>query len=149
MNGYFVDIAKTLGVACEEDSTNLDISSQDALQTTVQRFQSHPSIAKIRAIVNSSQSFSFYQITVQEMFNHLTKLDPKKATPQEAIPAKILQANENLFSSPLTAIFNNFVVDCAFPDDLKLADISSLYKEDDNKTKLQAYKPASSCFKGF
>ena len=29
LNGYFVDITKTLGVACEEDSTNLDISSQD------------------------------------------------------------------------------------------------------------------------
>ena len=76
------------------------------------------------------------------MFNHLTKLDPKKATPQEAIPEKILQANEDLFSSPLTAIFNNFVVDCAFPDDVKLADISSLYKKDDNMRK-QNHRPIS------
>ena len=102
LNGYFVDITKTLGVACEENSTNLDISSQDTLQTIVQRFKSHPSIAKIRATINYSQSFSFHQITVLEMFNHLMKLDPKKATPQGAIPAKILQANADLFSSPLS-----------------------------------------------
>ena len=97
LNDYFVDITKTLGVACEEDSTNLDISSQDTLQTTVQRFQCHPSIAKIRAAVNSSQIYSFHQITVQEMFNQLMKLDAKKASPQGAIPAKMLQANPDLF----------------------------------------------------
>ena len=100
---------KTLGVVCEEDSTNLDIPSQDTLQMTIQRFQCHPSIVKIRATVNSSQSFSFHQITVQEMFNQLVKLDPKKASPQEAIPAKILQANADLFSSSLTGIFNNLI----------------------------------------
>ena len=82
LNDYFVDITKTLGVACEEDSTNLDIPSQDTLQTTFQRFQCHPSIVKIRATVNSAQSFSFHQISVQEMFNQLMKLDPKKASPQ-------------------------------------------------------------------
>ena len=69
-------------------------------------------------------------------------LDPKKASPQEAIPAKILQANADLFSSPLTGIFINLVVDCAYPDDLKLADISSLYKKDDNMRK-QNFRPIS------
>ena len=151
LNGYFVDITKTLGVACEEDSTNLDISSQDTLQMTIQRFQCHPSILKIRATVNSSQSFSLHQITVQEMFNHLTKLDPKKATPQEAIPAKILQADADLFSLPLTESFNKLVVDRVFPDDLKLADNSSLYKKDDNMKK-QNCRPIClfpAVFKGF
>ena len=76
------------------------------------------------------------------MFNQLMKLDPKKASPQEAIPAKILQANADLFSLLLTGIFNNLVVDRAFPDDLKLADISSLYKKDDSMRK-QNYRPIS------
>ena len=92
--------------------------------------------------MNSSQSFSFHQITVQEMLKQLIKLDPKKALRQEAIPAKILRANADPFSLPLIEIFNNLVVDCAFPDDLKLADISSLYKEDDNMRK-QNYRPIS------
>ena len=74
------------------------------------------------------------------MFNHLMKLDPKKASPQEAIPAKVLRASADLFSVPLTEIFINLVVNCAFPDDLKLADISSLCKKDDNMRK-QNYRP--------
>ena len=142
LNDYFVDIAKTLGVAREEDSTTVDSSSKDTLQMTVELFQCHPSIVKIRATVNSFESFSFHQITVQEMFDQLIKLDPKKATPQDAIPAKILQANADLFSSPLAEIFNSLVVDCVFPDDLKLAEISSLYKKDDNMRK-QIYRPIS------
>ena len=76
------------------------------------------------------------------MFDQLIKLDPKKATPQEAIPPKILQENGDLFSSPLTEFFNKLVVESAFPDDLKLADISSLYKKGDNMKK-QNYRPIS------
>ena len=89
LNGSFVDITNTLGIACEEIYI-CKIHSKRLCS---------PSIVKIRAIVISSRPFSFCQITVQEMFNRLIKLDPKKATPQEAIPAKILQANADLFSS--------------------------------------------------
>ena len=88
------------------------------------------------------QLFSFRQITIQEMFDQLIKLDPKKATPQEAIPPKILRENADLFSLPLTQFFNKLVVESAFPNDLKLADVSSLYKKDDNMKK-QNYRPIS------
>ena len=66
---------------------------------------------------------SFHHIAIQEMFDQLIKLDPKKASPEEAIPPKILQENANLFSSSLTELFNKILVESTFPDDLKLADI--------------------------
>ena len=74
------------------------------------------------------------------MFNQLIKLGPKKATPQEAVPPKILQENADLFSSSLTAFFNKLVVESTFSDDLKLANTSSLYEKDDNRRK-QNYRP--------
>ena len=141
-NEYFVDIAKGLGIAKKQDPTNMDGSSEDTLQTTIERFRCHSSVAKIGATVCCLQLFSFRQITIQEMFDQLIKLDPKKATPQEAIPPKILRENADLFSLPLTQFFNKLVVESAFPNDLKLADISSLYKKDDNMKK-QNYRPIS------
>ena len=120
----------------------MDGSSDDTLQETIERFQCHSSVAKVRTIACSLQSFSFHQVTSQEMFDQLIKLDPKKATPQEAIPPKILQENADLFSSPLTAFFNKLVVESTFPDELKLANISSLYKKDDRMRK-QNYRPIS------
>ena len=141
-NEYFVDIAKGLGIVKEEDPTNMNASLEDILQTTIERFQCHSSVARIRTTVCILQRFSFQQITIQEMFDHLIKLDPKKATPQEATPPKILQENADLFSLPLTEFFNKLAVECTFPDDLKLADVSSLYKKDDNMRK-QNYRPIS------
>ena len=46
-NEYFVDIAKGLGLAKKQDSTNMNGSSDDTLQTTIERFRCHSSVAKI------------------------------------------------------------------------------------------------------
>ena len=72
-NEYFVDIGKGLGIAKEEDPTNMKASSEDTLQTIIERFQCHSSVAKIRTTVCSLQRFSFHQITIQEMFDQLIK----------------------------------------------------------------------------
>ena len=55
---YFVDIAKGLGIAEKQDSTNIDGSSDDTLQATI----GHSSVAKVRTIECSLKSFSFHQI---------------------------------------------------------------------------------------
>ena len=68
LNGYFVDITKALVVACDENITNLGISSQDTLQTIDQRFKSHPDIAKIRNIMDS-----FLKNVVEQSWGTLLK----------------------------------------------------------------------------
>ena len=50
-NEYFVDIAKGLGIAKKHDPTNMDGSSEDTLQTTIERFRCHSSVAKIGTTV--------------------------------------------------------------------------------------------------
>ena len=86
------------------------------------------------------QTFSFRQITIQEMFDLLITLGPKKSTPQEAIPLKILHENANLFSLSLTAFVNKRV--STFPDHLILSNVSSLCKKDGSTSK-QNYRPIS------
>ena len=76
------------------------------------------------------------------MLEQLQNLDPKKGSPQEAIPAKILKSNADLFCFPLTELFNKLVEESSFPDDMKNADVSSLFKKDDNMSK-KNYRPIS------
>ena len=45
-NEYFDNIAKGLGIARKQDSTNMDGSLHYTLQTTIERFQCHSSVAK-------------------------------------------------------------------------------------------------------
>ena len=56
----------------------MDGSSDDTLLTNIERFRCHPSVVKIKTTVCSCQRFSFRQITIQEMFDQLIILGPKK-----------------------------------------------------------------------
>ena len=142
LNDYFVNITETLGVADEHRQEPLNDHMDDPCLRTVKHFQEHPSIHKIKSSVKSTINFSFRKITVEEMLEQLQNLDPKKGSPQEAIPAKILKSNADLFCFPLTELFNKLVEESSFPDDLKNADVSSLFKKDDNMSK-KNYRPIS------
>ena len=50
-------------------------------------------------------------------------LDTKKAAP----PVKILKLNTDIFSQYLSQIFNEFIEDANFPNELKYADITPVY----------------------
>ena len=114
----------------------------DLCLTFVKRFQSHPSVLRIKPSVKSSINFSFRKITVEKMLEQLQNLDPKKGSPQEAIPAKILKSNADLFCFSLTELFNKLVGESTFPRDLENADLSSFFKKDDNTGK-KNYRPIS------
>ena len=72
----------------------------------------------------------------------LAKVRFKKGSPQEEIPAKILKSNADLLWFPLMELFNKIVEESSFPDDMKNADVSSLFKRDDNMSK-KNYRPIS------
>ena len=82
------------------------------------------------------------QATFDEILEQLKNLDPKKASTQESIPPKILKTNADLFCFPLVELFNRLVQEGSFPNDLKCADVSSLFKKGDNMCK-ENYRPIS------
>ena len=55
---------------------------------------------------------------------------PKKATGKIDIPAKILKRNINPYLSELTILINNCLKKEVFLDDLKLADITPIFKKE-------------------
>ena len=142
LNNYFVNITETLGIASEHEQEPLNDHEDDPCLKTVKRFQSHPSVLRIKSSVKSTINFSFRKITVEEMLEQLQNLDPKEGSPQEAIPAKISKSNADLFCFPLTELFYKLVEESSFPDDMKNADVSSLFKKDDNMSKTN-YRPIS------
>ena len=69
------------------------------------------------------------------------KLSSKKATGKGNIPAKILKDRLCVYIKELTTIINNCLKDGLFPNELKLADVSPVFKKDDlNK---ENYRPVS------
>ena len=67
-------------------------------------------------------------------------LSSKKATRKGDILAKILKDSLSVYAKGLTTIINNCLKDGMFPNELKLADVSPVFKKDDDLNK-ENYRP--------
>ena len=104
------------------------------------KFQSHPSICKIKENTTSSVKFDFREVTTEDVAVHIKKLNSKKASPINSIPARILKENSDVFCAVIQNLYNYGLSKGIFPKELKAGDISSLFKKEDAFTK-KNYRP--------
>ena len=116
------------------------MSNKSEVAETLCRFSRHPSIKKIRSLKVNIGSFSFEKVSLQNVKNEVDGLNPSKSTTFRSIPPKLLKNESDLVSTPLQIIFNNSIERSPFPDELKLADVSSLFKKE-VKTFKGNYRP--------
>ena len=72
----------------------------------------------------------------------INKLNSKKATTSNSIPTKNLKDNASIIGVQLHKIVNEDILNSNFPDILKLAEISPLFKDKDSMAK-KNYRPVS------
>ena len=141
MNDYFVNITKELNIP-EETLCDVDSLIRDPIDTIIQTYSEHPSILKIKESVNFSKNFRFDELNQSQIEDEILSLNSKKATGADSIPPKILKHSVHILKSPLTQLFNSMVKINHFPSDLKYANVSPLFKKDDNTNK-ENYRPIS------
>ena len=72
----------------------------------------------------------------------LRMINVRKATGYDNIPAKLLRLAQNELTYPITNLVNNSISMSTFPDQLKCAELSPLYKKEDNLNK-KNFRPVS------
>ena len=87
-----------------------------------------------------SDKFEFRKITTEEVAMKIKQLNPRKASPADCIPAKILMENSDVFSVAIQNLFNSNLSKGTFPKELKAGDICSLFKKEDASMK-KNYRP--------
>ena len=88
-----------------------------------------------RKVANDS-TFSFNEASLSDIEKELRLLNPNKAYTFKNIPPKILKESRECCSDILQKLFNKTLSNKEFPDELKLADVTPIYKKDDpNKSK--------------
>ena len=90
------------------------------------KYSKHPSILGIKQYLKSPTEFSFVPV---DIVKEIKNLNIKKAAPQDNIPVKILKLNNDIFSQYLSQIFNESIEGANFPNELKYADITPVYKK--------------------
>ena len=141
MNDHFVNIASELNILMPSDN----VLSIDPVDNIILSYRSHPSIIKIRERVEHHDNFakfSFCYVEPTHIEKEISGLDPKKAVGYDNIPSKILKESVSIVKEPLSQLFNISVDECIFPAKLKFANISPLFKKEDNTNK-ENYRPIS------
>ena len=65
------------------------------------------------------------------MLSDIKNLNPNKATTHKDIPPKILRESAKVTANILLLLFNNAMSNSKFPENLKLADVTLVFKKKD------------------
>ena len=88
------------------------------------------------------QSLFLTPITEQEIIMQLNILNPNKSTAVNDIPIKFIKLSTCVIAPKLTSLYNRCLTEGNFPQVLKVAQITPIYKKGNKKT-CSNYRPVS------
>ena len=90
----------------------------------------------------STQEFTFCDVTEQEVYQLLSSLSPTKASGLDRLPAKLIKLASPYITKSLTIIFNRSLSTGIFPCEWKIARVIPIYKSGP-KFNMDNYRPIS------
>ena len=140
MNNFFSDAAINLGVDRELHTLVSDAS--DPVTKAIEKYKYHPSIVRLNEEHFPVANFDFYEISELNILKVIEDLDSSKSYQKGNIPPKILKDNKDICAMVLTTDISRCVKNGSFPDNLKNADITPIFKKEDRLLKAN-YRPVS------
>ena len=126
-NNFFREIGSDIGK--KEDLSK-------SINELVDDYEEHQSITNIStAINNMHRNFDFEEVSEQEIIKIMKNLSTKKASGYDEIPIKFIKKASRQLSKPITMIVNQCLLQNIFPDNMKKANITPLYKKKDKLNK--------------
>ena len=146
-NSYYINIVekssdtKTFGI-------NFKNTSVQSVRDIVISYKNHPSIIKIKQVVNrsnvsDSERFSVKTISESEIKDLLKNLDIKKASGIDTIPPKLVKLSADFLTPLLTKAINTSIARNVFPENAKTASVIPLDKGKPNKNEMSNFRPVS------
>ena len=90
MNNYFTNAIKELQIN-EFKTEIVSDENMDDIWRTILKFKKHPSIIKIKEKMNTDETFSFSNASLNNIENKISNLNINKPTTFNNIPAKIIR----------------------------------------------------------
>ena len=113
------------------------------LESIRDTFQNHESVQRSKLeSFHSKSSLKFNSVSELDVKKEILDLSSKKANIKGDIPAKILNNSISAYLSELIIFINNCLKNGVFPDDLKLVDITPIFKKEDSLNKKTIYLSA-------
>ena len=144
LNNFFMESVEYLEVERYLPTIVIDTSAknENIIEDILLKFKDHPSILKINENVAFEERFEFKDVTEDEMFEKIIKINPSKACMKNDIPPKVILGAADILSDPLKKMFNDAKNSEKFPKSFKNADVTALPKTRDKQNK-KKYRPVS------
>ena len=134
-NEYFCNITDSLDIAPLFKEVPEHMSVEQIVLRAITKYKDHPSIKVINQnVALNGNTFSFSHVSPNEVMKQIDLLDKNKSNSGN-IPTGILKATREIVCPYLTDCINSAVYDCKFPNELKEAHLSPLFKNDDSNYK--------------
>ena len=125
-NEYFTNITK--GLNLRESTGNINFENEESCKKIKENF--------------GNETFSFETISKKDVLNLIKQLPGNKATVSNDIPVSVLKESVSAYYEKLTDIFNNCIRSGTFPEILKKAKVTPVFKEGDPTSKTD-YNPVN------
>ena len=126
INNYFFNITADLDFKRESENF---YDAPASVYKIKKKIHDHQSALKIKKAFNVTDLFSFHEITESEIWTEILRLDVSKATPVGDIPVEMLKSTTDVHVSLLTKIINSSIRNERFLDNLKTAEVTSIFKK--------------------
>ena len=136
-NSHFASKGNDVGGNdCIQIDESIDVINKD--------FSSHSSITKIKEHVqtNGLPPFEFTHVSRSDVHKELIALNERKPPGYDSLPPKLLKLGKDALTLPITTLVNMSIQQCIFPNCLKNAELSSVFKKDDSMNKTN-FRPVS------
>ena len=144
-NNFFEQAVDILGMQEYQSDHNIDINSisDDPSDYAIAKYKNRPSIIMINENVSFESRFSFMTVNEENVQREILDLNSKKPCTFGNIPTKMLRSSSDICNVALQNIWNSEILGkLYFPNKLKLADITPVYKKKD-PTLVENYRPVS------
>ena len=143
LNKFFKKAVSTLDVNENSYIINPDsINISDTIEKVTSKYKFDPSILLINDKIVSREKFSFKVISKLDMGKQVKLINPKNASTSDRIPPKISKISSDVSADALHSLFNDMLKTGSFPENLKLANITLVFKKKNPLHKVN-YRPVS------
>ena len=133
-NDYFINIAK--------DNSEDDVILGRSVDEVLDYYKDHSSVLNIKSIITGLKHFSFTNVTNDIVVMKVKQLKVNRSCGYDLIPSKLLKIGCVPISDSFTMIINKCINQCIFPEQLKHAEVTPLFKKNDYLDKSN-YRPVS------
>ena len=106
------------------------------------KWRNHSSVLDIIAVHENRERFTFSSAIVADVAKEMNIVNSSKALEEAYFPVKLLRDKKEFFSAYIAKYFSNSLRSAKFPNCLKLASITPVFKTNTRRSK-NNYRPVS------